>query len=147
MNARVAVTALLAACAATAGCGEQTTAETVIRANTPAGELALIADDRPAAGVMPAMTNGKEVFDRWCWGCHEPLPGRFGITDPPAGTYRLQLRYNGVVPAALEERTDLTPELIRTVVRKGLNMMPPARKTEISDAQLEDVVMYLTQKK
>jgi (+)-pinoresinol hydroxylase len=44
----------------------------------------------------------------------------------------------------LEQRTDLTPALIKTVVRHGLFGMPITRKTEVSDAELEDVVAYLT---
>lgn len=106
------------------------------------------AESAESPGVaVPRAVTGKEVYDRWCWGCHEALPGRFGMVNPPAGTFRLQQRYNGAVPAALEERTDLSPDLIRLVVRKGINMMPPARKTEISDAQLEAVITYLTRKK
>jgi|SRR5580658_598437 hypothetical protein len=48
------------------------------------------------------------------------------------------------LPAVLEERTDLTSVQIKTVVRRGLYGMPITRKTEVSDAELEDVVVYLT---
>jgi hypothetical protein len=65
---------------------------------------------------------------------------------PPAGSYRLQLRYKGSVPAALEDRSDLTPELIRVVVRKGTAIMPPTRKTEVPDPDLEALIAYLTQR-
>jgi hypothetical protein len=34
--------------------------------------------------------------------------------------------------------------MIKTVVRGGLYGMPITRKTEVSDAELEDVVAYLT---
>jgi (+)-pinoresinol hydroxylase len=85
---------------------------------------------------------GKAVFMRWCWGCHEPLPGH-GI-DPPAGTHTLQDRYKGALPAAIEERTDLKPDYIRTLVRHGVNIMPPLRKTEVTDQDLDDVIAYLT---
>ena len=39
------------------------------------------------AGAATAVdaARGKVVFEIWCQGCHEPLPGR-GIV-PPAGTY------------------------------------------------------------
>jgi (+)-pinoresinol hydroxylase len=105
-----------------------------------------------AAGIIaspcyadPQADAGKAVFQRWCSGCHEPAPGH-GF-DPPAGTYRLQLKYNGSVPAALEQRNDLSSALIRQLVRSGVNMMPRTRKTEISDKDLDALVVYLTAKK
>jgi cytochrome c5 len=99
----------------------------------------------PSTTASPNMTKGKAVYDLWCLGCHAPLTG-MGMF-PPAGSYRLQERYKGTVPAALEERTDLTGEFIRVVVRQGMNMMPATRKTEITDAELNAVIAYLTQEK
>jgi mono/diheme cytochrome c family protein len=87
--------------------------------------------------------HGQTVFAVWCTGCHEPLPGR--SFAPPAGTYVLQQRYQGRIPPALEQRTDLTATQIRTMVRSGRNMMPQTRKTELSDADLDDLIAYLTQ--
>jgi (+)-pinoresinol hydroxylase len=94
----------------------------------------------------PSETNGKAVFDKWCTPCHgavAPKNVMFG-TGALAGTSALAVKYKGKVPAVLEQRTDLTPALIKTVVRHGLYGMPVTRKTEISDAELEDVVAYLT---
>jgi mono/diheme cytochrome c family protein len=89
------------------------------------------------------VAHGHVVFGVWCTGCHEPLPGP--SYAPPAGTYVLEQHYHGRVPSALEQRTDLTATLIRTMVRNGRNMMPQTRKTEISDSDLDDLVAYLTQ--
>jgi mono/diheme cytochrome c family protein len=44
----------------------------------------------------------------------------------------------------LEERRDLSPELIRAAVRNGITVMPQFRKTELSDSQLEAIIAYLT---
>ncbi|HEY5567547.1 MAG TPA: hypothetical protein VIM81_09925 [Gammaproteobacteria bacterium] len=44
---------------------------------------------------------------------------------------------------ALEERTDLVPELNGMFVRNGLSIVPPFRKTEISDADLATLAAYL----
>ena len=98
-----------------------------------------------AKGAQELLQQGKAVFDQWCMGCHGPMPGmgRF----PPAGSYRLQQRYKDTKPAVLEQRNDLAPELIRAVVRHGLPIMPPLRKTEVTDAELEAVVAYLTRSK
>ena len=46
-------------------------------------------------------------------------------------------------PAALEERTDLAPEVTKVFVRSGISIMAPFRKTEITDADLEALAAYL----
>ena len=94
----------------------------------------------------PSETNGKVVFDKWCAPCHgavAPKNVMFG-NGALAGTSALAVKYKGKLPAVLEQRTDLTPVMIKSVVRHGLFGMPITRKTEISDAELEDVVAYLT---
>ena len=91
-------------------------------------------------------TNGKDVFEKWCAPCHgavAPKDVMFG-SGALAGTSALAVKYKGKLPAVLEQRTDLTPALIKTVVRHGLYGMPITRKTEVSDAELEDIVAYLT---
>ncbi len=60
------------------------------------------------------------------------------------GTDALAAKYKGAKPALLEERIDLTPELIRTFVRNGVSVMPFFRKTELSDVDLEALSAYLT---
>jgi (+)-pinoresinol hydroxylase len=67
----------------------------------------------------------------------------FGNGSGLPGTAALSLKYKGRVPAVLEQRTDLAPAFIRTVVRHGLFGMPITRKTEVNDAELEDIVAYL----
>jgi mono/diheme cytochrome c family protein len=89
-------------------------------------------------------SNGKAVFLRWCQGCHEALPGT-GF-DPPAGTYTLQQRYQGRLPAEIEQRTDLKAIQIKDLVRHGVNVMTPFRKTEITDQQLDDLIAYLVKR-
>jgi (+)-pinoresinol hydroxylase len=94
----------------------------------------------------PSETSGKAVFDKWCTPCHgavAPKNVMFG-SGALAGTSALAVKYKGKLPAVLEERTDLTSTQIKTVVRHGLYGMPITRKTEVSDAELEDVVAYLT---
>ena len=103
---------------------------------------------RPTEQAAADIAKGKMVFAQWCQGCHAPMGGPSGAFGfPPAGTNRLQQRYQGAVPAALEDSTDLNPELIKTAVRQGLPIMPPLRKTEVTDADLDAVIAYLTQKK
>jgi mono/diheme cytochrome c family protein len=83
---------------------------------------------------------GAAVFNNWCSACHSRGP-----RNAP-GTASLQAKYQGSVPAALEDRRDLTPELVKLFVRNGVAMMAPLRKTEVSDADLEALAAYLTQR-
>jgi hypothetical protein len=55
----------------------------------------------------------------------------------------LQRKYQGRLPALLEQRTDLRAPYIQVVVRNGVSFMPTFRKTEISDAELALLGAYL----
>ena len=86
-----------------------------------------------------AFARGQDVFERWCAACHAA-----GARHP--GTQALEALYKGAKPAALEQRTDLVPELTRAFVRTGVSVMPPFRKTEISDDDLAALAAYLAPK-
>jgi len=79
---------------------------------------------------------------RACAPCHGSDRGDFGRAMLP-GTDALRIKYQGKVPALLEQRTDLTPEVIRTYVRRGTWSMPPFRKSELTDAQIDAISAYL----
>jgi mono/diheme cytochrome c family protein len=92
-------------------------------------------------GVMGAATAadapaGKTLFSRDCAPCHAA-----GQDHP--GTMRLA-QTRGPAKAVLEQRTDLDPAYIRSVVRQGLIEMPPWRSSELDDAALNQIVNYLT---
>jgi mono/diheme cytochrome c family protein len=101
--------------------------------------LTLVQPMLNCAGAADA-EHGKRVYELWCADCHAPTGERYGL---PAGFNVLQRRYSGSLPADLSQRTDLTAATIKTRVRNGLNVMPRTRKTEISDAELDDIVAYL----
>jgi len=86
--------------------------------------------------AQESVERGQQVFDVWCAPCHTTGPGN-------SGTVALEVRYQGTKPAALEARTDLSPDLTELFVRNGISIMPPFRKTEISDADLEALAAYL----
>jgi mono/diheme cytochrome c family protein len=83
---------------------------------------------------------GRAVFNNWCGACHDR-----GTRNAP-GTTSLEHKYRGEVPAALEDRADLTPELVELFVRNGVATMPFFRKTEISDADLDALSAYLARR-
>ncbi|HEX4025384.1 MAG TPA: cytochrome c [Steroidobacteraceae bacterium] len=80
---------------------------------------------------------GHTVFEQWCVACHGEGPGH-------PGTGALAVKYHGTKPALLEQRTDLTPAIIKFYVRNGYSIMTPFRKTEITDAQLDALAAYLS---
>ncbi|PZU11085.1 MAG: p-cresol methylhydroxylase [Sphingomonas sp.] len=86
---------------------------------------------------------GRAVFKENCASCHGPGIGNPGLAHKP-GTAALQAKYAGAVPALLEQRTDMAPEMIAYFVRNGISVMPMFRKTEVSDAQLRALEAYLT---
>ncbi|MDT0510254.1 cytochrome c [Novosphingobium sp. MMS21-SN21R] len=87
-----------------------------------------------------ASPSGAAVFERWCTACH----GR-GPRYP--GTASLAAKYGKDMPAALQDRKDLTPEVVTYFVRNGVSVMPLFRKTEITDSELAALGSYLAQKK
>jgi (+)-pinoresinol hydroxylase len=107
--------------------------------------LAMGMADR-AAGQTPdeaRMQRGAAVYQNWCAPCHSG-----GRGNP--GTAALAAKYKNrepPVPAILAERTDLTPQSIRFFVRQGVSVMAPFRKTEITDAELDAMIAYLTRGK
>jgi mono/diheme cytochrome c family protein len=80
---------------------------------------------------------GLAVFNNWCDACH-----RNSERNAP-GTASLAFKYRGELPAALEERDDLTAELVAFYVRNGIATMPFFRPTEISDDDLGALAEYL----
>lgn len=80
---------------------------------------------------------GYVQYQDYCAVCHGA-----GVGKP--GTIALKEKYKGKEPELLAERTDLTPQLIKTYVRNGISVMPFFRKTEISDADLDAIAAYLT---
>ncbi len=86
------------------------------------------------------LQKGAAVYQDWCAACHSS-----GRGNP--GTAALAAKYKDrqpAIPAVLIERTDLTVQSVRFFVRKGVSVMAPFRKTEITDADLEALTAYLT---
>ena len=112
-----------------------------------AGSPVTRADPQPPPGgsawVRASINGAGEArgyveYQKYCSACHAAGP------EARPGYEALKARYGGKEPAALADRTDLTPELVKAMVRTGISIMPFFRKTEISDADLAAIAAYLT---
>ncbi len=92
----------------------------------------------PGSGGKEPAGGGAAAFHRACSVCH-------GAPNSP-GTVSLGAKYQGVKPAMLEQRTDLTPQVVLFYIRQGVAMMAPFRKTELSDADATAIGAYLSRK-
>ena len=92
-----------------------------------AAVLALAAS---ATATEAPVATGRAVFQRVCAPCHAKGPGLDGSPMLP-GAAALATRHQGAVSPFLEERADLSAEVIRLFVRQGSGTMPMFRKTEI----------------
>ena len=92
---------------------------------------------RELVAPAPGQPDGYLPFQNKCAVCHGAGPAK-------PGTRALAAKYGSKLPALLEKRTDLTAELIKYTVRHGVSVMPPFRKTELTDAELDSIAAYLT---
>lgn len=90
--------------------------------------------------VKADQPKGYVQFQNYCAVCH-------GAGPEKPGTRALHTKYGTKLPALLEERKDLAPQYVKAIVRTGVTVMPPFRKTELSDTDLDAIAAYLTQKK
>ena len=107
------------------------------------GAFPIAAWSRTTAAVEDsgsAVERGAAVFGNWCSACHSRGP------QNAPGTASLEIKYQGSVPAALEDRRDLTADVVKFFVRNGVAMMAPFRKVEVSDADLDALAAYLTRR-
>jgi len=102
--------------------------------------LAALLSGLAAAGQGQAAEalDGKALFQARCGMCHQTIGMAVGI---------LSRRPNDPSKGFLEERTDLSATLVRTVVRTGIANMPRMPRPEVSDPELAAIAGYLSKGK
>jgi (+)-pinoresinol hydroxylase len=102
---------------------------------------ALLAPQAHAADTT-LIRRGKAAFQYHCAACHgtQIISGNRHLP----GTEALLVKYRGTEPGALEERTDLSPQVVKLFVRTGVSVMPFFRKTMVTDAELDAIAAYLS---
>lgn len=106
--------------------------------------VAVLQSGPTAAQEAASVERGRARFEHSCAPCHGAGLGDDGRALLP-GTDALRIKYQGALPALLEQRTDLNVEAIRTFVRRGTWSMPPFRPTEITERDIQDIAAYLRQ--
>ena len=104
----------------------------------------VLAATAASAQSPPSPDRGKLLFQQKCQPCHGTERSDQGHAMLP-GTDALRLKYRGSLPAALEQRSDLTPAAIKVFLRRGSWSMPPFRKSELSDADIADISAWIAQ--
>ncbi len=105
--------------------------------------LCLIVSGPALAADAALIQEGNAQFQLHCAPCHGKGVGNNGAKMLP-GTEALTVKYKGIKPGLLEERTDLSPEIVKYFVRHGVSVMAFFRKTEISDSELDAIAAYLS---
>lgn len=107
-----------------------------------AGCVALLLALQAQAADADLIARGKAAFDYHCAACHgtQIISGDRHLP----GTEALTVKYHGTKPGALEQRTDLSPQVVKLFVRTGVSVMPFFRKTMVTDAELDAIAAYLS---
>lgn len=92
----------------------------------------------PAGDRLGAGRDGAALFSNRCGTCH--LAGGMGTN-----LLTKQRIAAGEPPESgmLANRTDLTADYVKTVVRNGKVAMPPLSRVEVTDAELNSIAAYL----
>ena len=92
----------------------------------------------PAGDRLAPQTDGEVLFSNRCGSCH--LAGGMGTN-----LLTKQQMMAGQPPAMgmLSNRTDLTADYVKSVVRQGKVAMPRLSRTEVTDAELDAIANYL----
>lgn len=98
--------------------------------------------EAPKGDRLAVQSNGEALFSNHCGYCH--LPGGMGTNllikqrvmagDPPE-------------KGLLTNRTDLTVDYVKSVVRMGKVAMPRLTRVDVTDAELEAIAAYLAKDK
>jgi len=95
-------------------------------------------EQAPGGDRLASGRDGAKLFSNRCGFCH--LPGGMGTNLLTVQRVRLgEPPENG----RLANRTDLTPDYIKGVVRNGKVAMPPQTRVDVTDAELDAIAAYL----
>lgn len=132
---------LLILAGALSGCGIPDDGETSAGGPPPAPPYQMRAA-LPAGDRLAVQSDGEALFSNRCGSCH--LAGGMGTN-----LLTKQQMMAGQPPekGLLTNRTDLTADYVKTVVRQGKVAMPRLSRTEVTDTELKAIAAYLSKAK
>jgi cytochrome c5 len=87
---------------------------------------------------LAATSSGEALFTNRCGSCH--LAGGMGSN---LLTKQMLAANRPPSDGLLANRTDMTPDYVKQVVRQGKMAMPRLTKVDVTDAELEAIAAYL----
>jgi mono/diheme cytochrome c family protein len=123
------------------GCGKTSEAPKPVanKSGPPPAELLYqTRAEAPAGERLVAGRDGNALFSHHCGYCH--LTGGMGTNL--LTKQRVALNENPAM-GLLANRTDLTSDYVKSVVRMGKGAMPSQTKVDITDSELDSVAKYL----
>jgi mono/diheme cytochrome c family protein len=92
----------------------------------------------PSGNRLASSGTGEALFSNRCGACH--LAGGMGTN---LLTKQMMMAKRPPTDGLLANRTDLTSDYVKSVVRQGKNAMPRQTRVDITDAELARVAAYL----
>lgn len=92
----------------------------------------------PSGNRLASSVSGEALFSNRCGACH--LAGGMGTN---LLTKQMLMAKRPPTDGLLTNRTDLTSDYVKAVVRQGKNAMPIQTRVDITDAELERVAAFL----
>lgn len=92
----------------------------------------------PSSNRLAGGGNGEALFSNRCGACH--LEGGMGTN---LLTKQMIMAKRPPIDGMLSNRTDLTGEYVKAVVRQGKNAMPRLSQVDVTNAELESIATYL----
>ena len=135
MRRAVILVALALAGCNVAGTGAQ---QETTKGPPPGPPPYIMRDAMPAGDRLSTGRDGAALFSNRCGSCH--LAGGMGTN-----LLTKQRVAAGQPPESglLANRSDLTADYVKAVVRNGKVAMPPLSRVEVTDAELESIAGYL----
>ncbi len=92
----------------------------------------------PSSNRLASGGNGEALFSNRCGACH--LAGGMGTN---LLTKQMMMAKRPPGDGMLSNRTDLTSDYVKAVVRQGKNAMPRQTRVDVTDAELDSIASYL----
>jgi mono/diheme cytochrome c family protein len=95
-------------------------------------------DAIPAGDRLAAGRDGAALFSNRCGACHLDMGMGTNLI-----TKQMMAAKRPPSDGLLANRTDLTSDYVKSVVRMGKNAMPRLSRVEVTDAELDSIANYL----